>query len=480
MLPADFEGHPEVAAPLSPLQLGRASLMYAFGGLAYKGVALLSVPILARLLSPAELGLLDLAAVLASTVGLAVSVGIDQSVAYHEPRSPSASILWSSALSIVIAGGVLAVAMAYLLQAPLALLITGRESDAGVVAAAAVYGAVMALSGLALVTIRLRASTRTYAIASFLIVTAEMAGALAVAWLVQDPLPLMVLAWAAGAGLVAVPLLIRHLPGMTRPDPSTVRRLAAYGLPLVPAAIAWLIGDAWIRSTLARGADLTAVGEYGIAYRIASILGLLVAGLGVAWYPYIYRSPPEAVGDRAARMLAVVIGVLGAVAVALTALGPEVIAVVAGAPYAGARTVVGALAAGMIAMGAFVLLAGVIGSSGSTGRVALAAVVGALCQGVVATLLVPALGLAGAGVASFIGYAIALVAAGVAARRAISARAILPLLLTTVAVAAGLVVAQWLLDGSLVARVGLAVAAVVAGATYAARAHPIGDRQAHA
>lgn len=480
MLPADFEAHPEVAAPLSPIQLGRESLTYSLGGLAYKGVALLSVPILARLLSPAELGLLDLAAVLASTVGLAVSVGIDQSVAYHEPRSSSASNLWSSALSMVLAGGALAVVLAILLQVPLALLVTGREADAGVVAAAAVYGAVMALSGLALVTIRLRASARTYAVASFLIVTGEMTSALAVAWLVKDPLPLMVLAWAAGAGIVAVPLLIRHLPRLTRADPATVRAIAAYGLPLVPAAIAWLIGDAWIRSTLARGVDLTVLGEYGIAYRIASILGLLVAGLGVAWYPYIYRSPPEAVGERAARMLAVVIGALGAAAVALTALGPEIIDIVAGTPYAGARTVVGPLAAGTVAMGAFVLLAGVIGSTGTTGRVALAAAVGALAQCLAATLLIPELGLAGAGVASFVGYATALVAAALATRQSLPAPGILPVMLTAVLVAAGLVVAQWTLDGSVAVRLGLAFVAIVAGTTYAARARPASDPQAHA
>ena len=75
------------AVALTPLQLGRASVTYALGGLAYKGVALLSVPILARLLTPAQLGLLDLAVVLASVVALAVAIGMDQGIPFLEPRS---------------------------------------------------------------------------------------------------------------------------------------------------------------------------------------------------------------------------------------------------------------------------------------------------------------------------------------------------------------------------------------------------------
>lgn len=472
MLPVDFETHPEVASPLSALELGRASVTYALGGLAYKGVALLSVPLLARLLSPAELGLLDLAAVLASTVGLAVSVGTDQSVAYLEPRSARPSALWGSALWMIVAGGTAAVVLALLFRTPLALLLTQRAEHGEVIAAAALYGAVMALSGFALVTIRLRSTPRRYAVASFLIVTAEMAAALAVAALVDEPLPLVIMAWAAGAALVAVPLLLRHMPRLERPNTSDLRRLGAFGLPLIPAGIAWLIGDAWIRSTLARGSDLAALGEYGIAFRIASLLGLVVTGLGVAWYPYIHRSPPTEVGERAVRMFAVVIGALGGGAVAVTALAPEIIEVVAGAPYAGARLAVGALAAGMIAMGCFVLLAGVIGSTGSTARVAVAAVLGALSQGVVALLLVPGAGLAGAGIASLAGYSIALAAAGIAARRIIPGRGLISTLGTAVVVAGALALAQSLQDATVAVRIGIAVVAVGAAMMYVARSRP--------
>ena len=57
------------------LGLARQSAVYALGGFAYKGLAILAVPLLARLLSPAELGLLDAAAITASLLGLVAGLG---------------------------------------------------------------------------------------------------------------------------------------------------------------------------------------------------------------------------------------------------------------------------------------------------------------------------------------------------------------------------------------------------------------------
>lgn len=459
---SDVEVHPEVASPLTPQQLGRASLTYAFGGLAYKGVALLSVPILARLLSPAELGLLDLAAVVASIVGLTVAVGTDQSVAFHESRSPTLDRmdLWSSALLLVASGGVVAVALGVLLAQPAAALLTGRSGEGSLIIAASLYGAVMAISAFALVVIRLRSSLRTYAAASFLIVVAEMVAALSVAWLVADPVPMMVLAWAGGSAAISIPLLVRHLPRLHRPRASTVRRLVTYGGPLVPATVAWLIGDAWIRASLARAGDLAALGEYGIAYRIASVLGLLVTGLGVAWYPYISRSPHGYVRERSGQALVVGTGTLGAVAVAIAILSPEVIGVVAGEAYAGARHAVGPLLGAMVVLGVFTLARGVIGTSGSTLKIAMAAGLGLATQVVVAYPLVESMGVAGAGVASLLGYAaaatLALVSSG-----SLTARSWVAFGSVALTVVVLLVGAQLLLDSSFALRGSAAVGVLV-------------------
>jgi O-antigen/teichoic acid export membrane protein len=458
-----LETFPAGSERIGLASLSRQSLVYALGGLAYKGVALVTIPLLARLLSPADLGLLDLAAILASLVGLVAVFGTDQAVAFHEPRTDSPGELWGSALTTIVLAGAFIAATAAVLQVPLATVLTGDGANGPIVAAAGAYGAVVALTATGLNAVRLRGSPVAYAIASFVLVTSEMAIALTIAWLGLGSVALMVLGWAAGATLVLVAVLLRFLPRLHRPSVATIRRIAGYGAPLVPAAVAWLIGDAWIRGALARDVELTALGEYGIAYRVASLLGLVVTGFGVAWYPYLYRSPAPDIVPRASQALGMLILALGWLAVAVTALAPEIIAVVAGPAYAGAREAVAPLAGGMIALGTFVLLGAVVGSSGSTRRIAIAAGIGMAIQIAGSVPLVSAFGLFGAAWASLIGYACAALLLAATELRLLQGRNALSLLLTVMFALVGLVTASALSGFSVLVRLGI----VVIGAMFA-------------
>jgi O-antigen/teichoic acid export membrane protein len=458
------EGGPATPSePMGGLALGRRSLTYALGGLAYKGVAIVAVPILARLLSPAELGLLDLAAVIATIVGLSVALGSDQAVAYLEPRLGADGRVWASALALVLtATSILFVASVWLGDWIVPLL-TGGSRQGAILMAAVAYGFVLALTSTALNAIRLHGSPRTYAVASFVIVTAEMAAALAVALIFESPVVLMVLAWALGALLVVGPLLIRYIPVMGKPNVQTMRRLVVFGAPLVPAAVVWLIGDAWIRTMLANEFDLHTIGEYGIAYRIASVIALVVSGFGVAWQPYIFRSPPGEIRARATGVLVYLTVALGVTGVALTALSPEVIFVVAGAEYARAADAVVGLSAGAVAMGVFVLISAVIGASGTTRFIAPAAALGLAVQLVAAPVLVPWLGLTGAGLASLSGYLVATAALVTHARRLLGRRAVVLVVAASCATGLGFLVAASGQEWPLAGRFAVVVLAILAG-----------------
>ncbi|HEX2281724.1 MAG TPA: oligosaccharide flippase family protein, partial [Thermomicrobiales bacterium] len=193
-----------VREELGMLSLARRSLTYALGGFAYKGLALISVPLVARLLTPAELGLLDYAAVVAAVVGLAVAAGSEQAVAYLDPRSTPDDRVWESTLVTIGSVAVAVLVPVGVVNEWLASLLTGDPENGPVIIAAALYGCVIALTSVALNAVRLRGSPRAYAITSFLVVAAEMAGAVMVALLVASPVTLMVVAWAGGASIVAL------------------------------------------------------------------------------------------------------------------------------------------------------------------------------------------------------------------------------------------------------------------------------------
>lgn len=422
MLTTEVERHPEATTGSSAFQLGRASLTYALGGLAYKGIALVTIPILARILTPAQLGLLDLAAVIATLVSLIVVLGTDQALPYLEDRTSSPGGVWGSALAIVGAGAAAAAIVLVLARDVLATALTGDAVHGGTMAAAGMYGGVMAISVFTLTTLRLRASARIYATAAFLTVSIEMAGAFAVALMIPEPVTVMVVAWAVGSALVSAPFLIRHLPRLRAPDRQKVTGLIRFGAPLVPATLTWILGDIWIRAVLGRESDLAALGEYGIAFRFASALGLLASGFGVAWYPYVYRSPDHLVRRRALDALWTVLVVLAGSAAIITILAPELVDLVAGDRYADAAGIVAFLVSGMVFMGVFHVAAGIIGRSGSTIHVALAAFAGGLVQVGGALVLIPSLGLVGAGVASLAGQTTAAIAVLALATPAIGRR----------------------------------------------------------
>lgn len=453
-----LETFPAGSERIGLVALTRRSLVYSFGGLAYKGVALLTIPLLARLLSPAELGLLDLAALLASLVGLVAVLGTDQAVAFHESRTESQGSLWGSGLAITLVAGAGIVVAGVVFQTPLAGVLTGDTANAPIVAAAAAYGGVVAMSAFALNAVRLRGTPRAYAVASFILVTSEMAVALAVAWIGVGPVALIVLGWAAGAMFVLLPILVRFLPALRRPRLAMVRRLLGYGAPLVPAAIAWLVGDSWIRATLARDIELGSLGEYGIAYRVASVLGLVVSGFGVAWYPYLYRSPPSEVVPRASEALGILILALAGLGVAVTLLSQEIIAVVAGSAYAEAREAVPPLVGGMVALGAFMLIGAVVGTSGSTRRIAAAAALGAATQIVAAQPFVAAFDLAGAALASLAGYTVAALLLGATELRLLAGRGGLKTGSAVLVAVAGLVASAGLFESPLALRLVLLTA----------------------
>ena len=465
-----LETFPAGAERMGLVALSRASLVYALGGLAYKGVALVTIPVLARLLSPANLGMLDLAAVLASLIGLVAVLGTDQAVAFFQPRAESERELWGSALAIVVVGGAGLALAAVAFQVPLAALLTGDGANGPVVAAAGVYGAVVALTATGLNAVRLRGSPAAYAIASFVLVTTEMGVALAIAWFSLGSVALMVLGWAAGATVVLIAIVSRFMARPTWPRPATVRRLAMYGAPFVPAAVAWLAGDALIRGTLARELGPDALGEYGIAYRLASILGLVVTGFGVAWYPYLYRSPAAEVMPRASQALGILILAVAAMGMAVTALAPEIISIIAGAEYADARDAVGPLVGGMTALAAFVLMGAVVGAAGSTRRIPIAALIGAGVQVASSLPLVPAFGLFGAALSSLIGYVVAAVVLGAGEVRMVAGGRPLAIAAIVMFAIVGLVAAVAVSGWHLPARVAVVVVYAGLAAVVARRA----------
>lgn len=385
---------------------GRSAVFVA-GNLAYKAISLFAVPILARLLAPAELGLLDISVVFAGGIGLVAGAGLENAVARLRASDADEPRVWGSALAVLVVAITFVVVVSALFGPQLSTLLTGTTAHRQLFFAAAVYGSGMAAGTAGLNAVRLRGTAWQYALSAFVLVTAEMGVALALAARVPDPLLRIVYAWS-GIGFVGGSiLLVWQLRGVRAPNRGTVTGLLRFGLPLVPAALAWVIGDLAIRSTLGQSASLGSLGAYGIAVRIVSVLSLAVAGFGLAWHPHLYAAPPASmmiVARGALLRLAVTLSTLGA---CLAVASPEIVRFLGGPAYLSATSAVGPLAAGSVFLGVQVVASAAYGTQHRTAPIAVASVLGAATQVVLAPLIIPALGIAGAAIASMAGYVVA-------------------------------------------------------------------------
>ncbi len=223
----------------------------------------------------------------------------------------------------------------------------------------------------------------------------------------------------AGDGLAALLglVLIRHA---LRPqfDRGTLRRMLAYGLPLVPVAFAYGAITAMDRYMLQRARSLEEVATYAVAVKFFAVVSMAVAAFQLAYGPFAYARAGSAEAPRLfARVLAVFMAVatLGALAVALFA--PEALRVLVPAAYREAAWPAAWLAFAAVAQGAYTVVAIGIGLALRTPLLGWTAGGAALVAVVANIVLVPAFGMRGAAIATTAGYATSAVLAYVVAQR---------------------------------------------------------------
>jgi O-antigen/teichoic acid export membrane protein len=192
-------------------------------------------------------------------------------------------------------------------------------------------------------------------------------------------------------------------------DRQLLRRLLRFGLPLVPVTISFWVFTASDRVVLAKLGSFAELGYYSVAMSLVSILALLSAAVGQAWVPRLVRLY-EQDKDRASRVVGASITyfvmALGFVALAMSVLAPELIALLSSPEYAPASKVVPLLALGAVAYGSSMLTSSGLTLTYRTAHLSTLSVGAAAVNVVLAVLMVPWLGMVGAALASLLGYVV--------------------------------------------------------------------------
>ncbi|MTD45399.1 oligosaccharide flippase family protein [Conexibacter sp. W3-3-2] len=191
--------------------------------------------------------------------------------------------------------------------------------------------------------------------------------------------------------------------------PAGVRaRLAAplaFGLPTVPAEATVFLLNVVDRAYLLRVESPAAAGVYAVAVKLATAVIVAVRAFQSAWPPLVYSVGDD---DEARRLYAFIttlyVLVTGATVAALALLSRQVVDLLAGPDFVTAHEALPWLALGWALYGLNLVLVTIAGRAKVTTRNFPAALAGVAVNVLAMVLLVPPLGIAGAGIALAVAY----------------------------------------------------------------------------
>lgn len=326
----------------------RHSLLYVFSNIAVAGVSLLLMPVLTRVLGPAEYG--TLAVFTSIQAGFATLVGLTAHAA--------ASRRWVDGDHEAMPGYVAAAAVVVLSSGLLVLLAVLSLPDSLLQSLAVprlwLLAAWLAVTASAVLALRMslwqiQSDAIRYASMQFGIALggAGLTLSLVLAGAGADGRVGAVVAVSVVAAGIAVVSLLRDRLLAFRVRPDDVRDVLAFGVPLLPHMIGLYLLASIDRTLVAGMAGIEAAGFYFVALQVASLIGMIGDAINRAWTPWLYAQLRSA--DEAMRRRVVRITWLSFAAALLLALGVSLLAgwlvpLLAGLGYAEAVPVVGWLA----------------------------------------------------------------------------------------------------------------------------------------
>lgn len=403
-------------------RLGGESAVYGLGQVSSRAVHLLLVPVLTRVLARDAFGLNDLLLGYTQSVVMVLVFGMDAALArmfYDEPDREARVRMVSSSFAFRLAvGGSLAAALA--LAAPwLAEHLLGG----------AVYAKYLRIAALTLpftlfglfANDVLRVTFQPWKFVALNLAQTITIGGLTL-WfvLVRDAGVVGALYGKLGGDALAAVLgaiLCRHhlRPRFSR---TTLRRMLAFGAPLVPVAFAYGLVGALDRWFLQRHASLAEVAVYGVGLKFFAVVTLTMSAFHMAFGPFAFSRARESDAPLLyARVLTLLVAVASFGALAAGLAAPAIIALLATREYADAALPALWLGFAAVAQGTYYVAGLGVSLSMRTHLLGWAAAGGALVSVIANAVLVPRFGAVGAAAATCLAHATATVLSYAIAQR---------------------------------------------------------------
>jgi O-antigen/teichoic acid export membrane protein len=392
--------------------LGSQTVVYGLSGAAVQVVGLVTLPVLARVFSPAQYGVLEVGSVLFGFLAVVADAGLSSASQrsyfdYGDDEVPKRRSVLATAL---LASSLMAAALAGLLilmRGPVSEALFDNDEQTTIIAFVALALPLSVLANLSREAMRLRFRAWHYVASAIIgtIVTAAVGLALVLgADTGVEGVFVGIVIGNLASTLYGFAVVHRDFAGtISRPE---LRIMLRYGLPLIPTAVAGWALSFLDRVMLVRLADLDDVGQYAIAARISSVLLFAATAFALAYSPFIlslYQRDPALEQEFRGRALMIVTTGFLAISVLLSLFAREVIMLVA-PDFDEAYRVVGLIALGLAAFGTTTITMTGISLARKTGRFARYSLLALAVNAVLNVLLIPPLGMFGAAIGTLVAF----------------------------------------------------------------------------
>jgi O-antigen/teichoic acid export membrane protein len=394
-------------------RLLRTGAAYQVADAVSKVIALVTLPLYTAHLDPSAYGTAELILTTIILASIVLRLGLGEAfVRFHylDADPVRRRALARTAIGTLLAITTVAALVIVVFAAPFSRLLLGTEHVDVVRAGALGLWAFTNLE-LAYALLRVEERARDFAIASLINVVLTVAlTVLLVVGLEQGAFGLVLGNYAASAA-VLLGLWWFERDALGLPSRPHLGPMLRFGLPTVPAEVSVFLIFFVDRFWLYRVQSPDEAGLYSLSVKLAAIVVFTVRAFQYAWPPLAYSIESDEEAARVyARITTYYVLFTGLVVAGIALLGRWVVRIFAAPEFYGAHEALPWVALGWSLYGLFLVLVAMAGRARITIRNAPAALCGLAANVVLLVVLVPPLGIAGAGLALVGAYAVMLVA----------------------------------------------------------------------
>ncbi len=340
-------------------ELGKHMLVYGIGGAALQGISLITLPIYARIFSPDQYGVLEVASIGFAALLLMVDSGMSSAALrsyydYSDDQVRERRSALSTALIVMLGLGLAIAALMFTFDAQISQALFDTPHRADLVRIVGATVPIATLGGYLREVMRLRFQAWRYVTSTLLGAVGTVVGGILAVTVFDAGISGALLGILIGYGVAALYGLVfagRDVVGrFSRPE---LGRMLRYGAPLVPAAFAMWGLSFLDRVMLSKLGGFDQTGQYAIGSRYAMVLTFCFGTFMTAYVPFMFSLWGE---DREAelhvrgRVLTYAVLMLVTVGLMLSLFARELTSVIA-PQFNRAYLVVGMLSTGIVLYG---------------------------------------------------------------------------------------------------------------------------------